>query len=217
MAQERSIQTRQALIKAAFQLFGEKGFAATSTRELAAAAGTNVASIPYHFGSKAGLKMACADIIIEHMTRLRQEPSVQALPDIIQTAETTFEKLFLRQAYILLSLQEAEPMIRFLFREAHEQSDVFDHIYNTLFRPLLEFLLSHWVEAIGAEPHVAEEESTRITLFSIISQIAYFRIAQPIVARHLNWHGYNREEALAVLSVLQTNIRAIIAAHRSAS
>nr|WP_321443748.1 CerR family C-terminal domain-containing protein [uncultured Cohaesibacter sp.] len=217
MAQERSINTRQALIRAAFRLFGEKGFAATSTREIAAAADTNVASIPYHFGSKAGLKMACADIIIDHMTALRQTQSQQDLPDLVQSAETTFEAMFLRQAYTLLSLKEAEPMIRFLFREAHERSDVFDHIYQNLFRPLFEFLLGHWVEAIGAEPHVAELEETRITLFSIISQIAYFRIAQPIVARHMKWQGYSREETLAILSVLQINIRALIAAHRNAS
>ena len=44
----------------AIPFFGTKGFAATSTREIAAAAGTNVASIAYHFGGKDGLRLACA-------------------------------------------------------------------------------------------------------------------------------------------------------------
>ena len=35
--------------------FGEKGFAATSIREIAALAGSNIASISYHFGGKEGL------------------------------------------------------------------------------------------------------------------------------------------------------------------
>ena len=53
--------TRDKLIAAGLHLFGRKGFAATSTREIAARAGTNVASIAYHFGGKDGLRMACAE------------------------------------------------------------------------------------------------------------------------------------------------------------
>ena len=74
MAQPRSDVTKKALIEAAFVLFAEKGFAATSTREIASAAKTNIASIPYHFGSKAGLRMACAQTLIEHFTQIRNNP-----------------------------------------------------------------------------------------------------------------------------------------------
>ena len=55
-----SQQTRAALIAAGLRLFGEKGFDATSTRDIAAAANTNIASIAYHFGGKEGLRLACA-------------------------------------------------------------------------------------------------------------------------------------------------------------
>ena len=53
--------TRADLIAAGLHLFGHDGFAATSTRALAARAGTNVASIAYHFGSKAGLVRAAIE------------------------------------------------------------------------------------------------------------------------------------------------------------
>jgi AcrR family transcriptional regulator len=39
----------------ALRLFAEKGFAKTSTRDIAQAAGANVAAISYYFGDKAGL------------------------------------------------------------------------------------------------------------------------------------------------------------------
>ena len=196
-------------------MFAEKGFAATSTREIANAANTNIASITYHFGSKAGLRIACAEQIVEHMTRLRNDPSALDLPDIIKSAETRFEALALRQAFMILRLEEAEPMVRFLFREAHEQTEAFDYIYQNFFEPIFEFLLTHFAQATGIEPEKVHANAIRLTVFSIISQIAYFRIGHPIVTRHLNWQGYTEEEALEVLAVLQINIRAILKHHRS--
>ena len=51
-------QSRERLLLAAMRLFAEQGFANTSTREIALAAGTNIASISYYFGDKAGLYRA---------------------------------------------------------------------------------------------------------------------------------------------------------------
>lgn len=51
-------QSREKLLLAAMRLFAEQGFATTSTREIALAAGTNIASISYYFGDKAGLYRA---------------------------------------------------------------------------------------------------------------------------------------------------------------
>lgn len=52
------VEARSRLLHAAVRLFAEKGFANTSTRELAMAAGVNIASISYYFGDKAGLYRA---------------------------------------------------------------------------------------------------------------------------------------------------------------
>ncbi len=51
-------QSRERLLLSAMRLFAEQGFAKTSTREIALAAGTNIASISYYFGDKAGLYRA---------------------------------------------------------------------------------------------------------------------------------------------------------------
>lgn len=51
-------QSRERLMHAALQLFAQQGFAKTSTREIAEAAGTNLAAISYYFGDKAGLYRA---------------------------------------------------------------------------------------------------------------------------------------------------------------
>jgi len=49
---------RAHLLHAALRLFSEKGFAKTSIRDIAHAAGANVAAISYYFGDKAGLYRA---------------------------------------------------------------------------------------------------------------------------------------------------------------
>ena len=50
--------TRARLLLAALRLFSERGYAQTSVRAIAEAAGTNVAAIAYHFGDKARLYSA---------------------------------------------------------------------------------------------------------------------------------------------------------------
>ena len=50
--------SRERLIHAALPLFARQGFAKTSTRSIAEAAGTNLAAIKYYFGDKAGLYRA---------------------------------------------------------------------------------------------------------------------------------------------------------------
>lgn len=52
------LEARNRLLQAALSLFAAKGFAKTCTREIAAAAGVNLAAISYYFGDKAGLYRA---------------------------------------------------------------------------------------------------------------------------------------------------------------
>ena len=64
-------EARERLVLAALRLFAEKGYSATSTREIAQAAGANIAAISYYFGDKAGLYR-------EVYTRPAGMPGVQA-------------------------------------------------------------------------------------------------------------------------------------------
>ena len=52
---ELGAQTRERLLDAAERLFAEKGFAATTVRDITAAAVSNIAAVSYHFGGKYNL------------------------------------------------------------------------------------------------------------------------------------------------------------------
>ena len=54
----RAPATRQRLLDATRRCLGEKGLAATTSRDIARAAGANLAAITYHFGSKDDLVAA---------------------------------------------------------------------------------------------------------------------------------------------------------------
>jgi TetR/AcrR family transcriptional regulator, regulator of cefoperazone and chloramphenicol sensitivity len=71
-------EARQQLLHAALGLFAEKGFAKTSTREIALAAGANIAAISYYFGDKAGLYRAA---FTEPMGCVRDDTALFDQPD----------------------------------------------------------------------------------------------------------------------------------------
>lgn len=54
----RGDHTKQRLLQAALEVFGEFGLQAATTRDIARHAGQNIAAITYHFHSKEGLYRA---------------------------------------------------------------------------------------------------------------------------------------------------------------
>jgi AcrR family transcriptional regulator len=60
--------TRDAIVKAAVRLFAEKGFQATSVRDIIVKARVNQAAINYHFKSKDGLHLEVLKTAFEKLT-----------------------------------------------------------------------------------------------------------------------------------------------------
>ena len=57
----------RAILRAGIELFGERGYGATSVRQIATAAGVTPPLIAYHFRSKEGLFLACMDVVLRGM------------------------------------------------------------------------------------------------------------------------------------------------------
>lgn len=80
------IDKREHIITTAMKLFSEKGFAGTSIRDIASAAGVNIAMVNYYFGSKEKLFEA----MIEHKTLFTREKLEEIAHD---KAKTAIEKI----------------------------------------------------------------------------------------------------------------------------
>ncbi|QFU90669.1 TetR/AcrR family transcriptional regulator [Amycolatopsis sp. YIM 10] len=102
---------REELLAAARRLLEDKGYAHITARDLVAASGTNLASIGYHFGSKAGLLNAAIGEVFEEWTNqladiAMAEPGVPPIERGRLTWATVLENLDSRRA-LLLSYVEA--------------------------------------------------------------------------------------------------------------
>jgi AcrR family transcriptional regulator len=131
--------TRQSLIDAGLLLFGEKGYDATSTRELAAVARSNVGSIAYHFGGKSGLHRACGEAVAAIMQSVAG-PALAAAGDVSaltpQAARDLFPLLLRRVAGFLLTGHESDLAVPFILREMAHPGAAFEAIYTAMVEPV---------------------------------------------------------------------------------
>jgi TetR/AcrR family transcriptional regulator, regulator of cefoperazone and chloramphenicol sensitivity len=130
------MEARERLLNAALGLFAEKGFAKTSTREIARVAETNIAAISYYFGDKAGLYRA---VFTEPPSPSNKDPTLFDQP-----------AFSLRQSLKGLLVGFTEPLkqgdlvqhcMRLHFREMLEPTGVWDQQINTQIKPAHEALL----------------------------------------------------------------------------
>jgi AcrR family transcriptional regulator len=109
-------QSRERLLLAAMRLFGQQGFSKTSTREIAQAAGANVAAISYYFGDKAGLYQACFSFLCAEAGG-----AVAAFDQPHFTLRESLQGYYGQMmAPLLHQKQEADAMLRLFFREMLE-------------------------------------------------------------------------------------------------
>lgn len=93
-------QTRQALLRAAARLFGERGYQATSVDDVAEAAGFSKGALYYNFDSKEELFDALVEASIGAMT--------SSLEEALAGADTIEEKLAAAQR-VLTEQEQADP------------------------------------------------------------------------------------------------------------
>jgi len=204
--------TRTALIEAGLNLFGKHGFDATSTRDLAAAANTNIASIAYHFGGKEGLLQACAQAVVDRIkdvagrTLLASPPAKDA-----DEAAAMLETVFSTVIRFIVSNPDAQNIANFILREITDSKEIVEHVYAELFGPLHIKLCQLWGTATGSDP---ESPRTRLAVFSAIGQMIYFRVGRPMVLKRMDWSDIGAEEADQIIATILANLRAMIAAAR---
>lgn len=209
-------KTRASLIRVALDLFGRKGYDATSTRDIAGAAGVNIAGIAYHFGGKAGLHKACgelvAGVLAERLSVLTVgDPDADAglSPD---EAATLFEGSITGLARFMLARPEAEAIARFMVREQMDPTPTFEILYHGLIRPRHERLCRLWGRATGEDP---ASEAVIIAVSALFGQVMFFRVGRATALRRLGWADIDETNVETIVDAVREATRAMLASRRA--
>ena len=166
----KSVQER--LLDVAEELFCEKGFEATSVRDLASAAGCNVASVNYYFGGKDKLYVGVwrrhllrlRDIRIAGIERIMSETGGQpTLEELLRSYSNTFlEPLII----------EGEKSFRFIRLMAREMID--RHLPEDMFvKEMILPVTAVWQKALLQICPGLEEDKARLVILSIVGQLMH--------------------------------------------
>ena len=139
------VEARERLIGAALRLFAEKGYPKTSTRQIALAAGVNIASISYYFGDKEGLYRAV-------FTEPMGEPA-DHIPRYDQPHFTLRQSLEGFLAHFLEPFKQGDLVrlcTRLHFREMLEPTGIWDDQINSI-KPAHAALVRVLVRHLGAD------------------------------------------------------------------
>ncbi|WP_322865709.1 CerR family C-terminal domain-containing protein [Aquicoccus sp. G2-2] len=200
-----STGTRASLIAAALYLFGHRGYEGTSIRAIATRAGVNVASIAYHFGGKAGLRMACAETVAAKIAQTLPASGDAPVPADPAAAMAEIERAVRNLAGALLMAPQAGDFVPFMLREITDPGEVAEMIFANFLLPRHERLCQLWAVVTGKEPEAPE---VKLALFAVIGQVLYFRIAQPFVSRRMGWDRVGQGEVKQITDIIIEGLRA---------
>ena len=175
MVQER-------LLDIAVREFGTHGLEGASTRGIAAAAGTAMSSITYHYGSKEGLYLAAADHIAAMMAArladvLGESEHLPAGPD---AARGAIHRLLAALMANMADDSCADAAL-FIVREQMNPTEAFDRIYDGMMARMLVRL----VELVCAATDTSERNAARIVAVTLIGQVLTVRASRASYLRLL--------------------------------
>jgi len=198
----------ETILDVAIRQFGDHGFEGASTRAIAAAANTVMSSITYHFGSKEGLYLACADHIAarlaERFTPIMAEIGSPADMDGEQAIYAT--STLIEQIALLMMSDESRDWTSFLIREQQNPGPAFDRLYSGIMHHMVELLRALIARA---RPEL-DTDTIRALGIGIFGQALVLRAARATVIRVLGVPEIGETEKKLLLNQIRHNIAALL-------
>ncbi len=173
------VQSR--LLDIAVREFGSKGAEGVSTREIAAAAGTAMSSITYHYGGKDGLYLAAARHVADGMAEtLAPAMACEPVPDDPAHARECVHRL-LRYFVDVMAEDDDPDAALFIMREQMHPTAAFACFYDGAMGRMATRLVALVSLATGAAKGTAE-----VNAMLLFGQVIVWRATRALAARLLD-------------------------------
>ena len=168
--------TKEKILIAAVELFSEKGFAGTTTRDICSTAECNIAAVNYHFKGKKGLGIAVVDYLFEAYEE-RHSEFLQAPPP-----HTEKEWSDMLVGFVRNFISDSEDQFktgsraRIIFTELSNPSPLFHEMHGRFLKPIQERLRTLIRFGLGDE---SSDYEVNMWLITLMSQCVFFRKKHP--------------------------------------
>ena len=166
--------TREKLLEAAGPIFANRGYQATTIREICAAAGANVAAINYHFGDKLGLYTE----VLQQSVRAAQVLAVHNAPDQNISPEDMLRALIRARLRSINGKDLPDWHSRLLAHELAQPTPALRQLIDKLTRPIYKRLLELIGRIIGLPP---DDDNTRLCAISVVGQVLAYILPGPLL------------------------------------
>jgi TetR/AcrR family transcriptional regulator, regulator of cefoperazone and chloramphenicol sensitivity len=165
--------TRAKLLEAAAQVFADRGYYNATIREICRRAGANVAAVNYTFRDKLGLYTE----VLRQVFRTPEITLLTAELDSARSPEELLRKVI--QARLRSLCGRSDLHFRIVMHEFAEPTPALARVVEGI-RPAYERTGKALSTLLGLP---LEHEKTRLCHNSIIGQILFYAVAQPVLAR----------------------------------
>jgi AcrR family transcriptional regulator len=210
----RGDETRQRIIEAAVELFGEHGFEGASTRDIAARAGVNAPALQYYFENKEGVYRACVEALADDAWKTFGPAIADAQEALRENAGTAA----LIEAYIRIQGAVADGVFakgdnrgRRLFfarEQAGQEPESATQILASRIRQPLTKATAALVAQISGR--AADDPVTLIRNFSLHGQLVIFHVAQRSTLSMFGWKSMDAEKIEQIKSTIRDQTRILL-------
>lgn len=210
----RGEETRLRIIRSAIELFGEHGFVAASTRDIAAHAGVNAPALQYYFENKEGVYRACAEHLADEIWS-KFEPVVRRSAATVESTddvEKLIEAFLDLQCVMMDKAMEwpSAPALKLFFvrEQGGQEPQIATDTFQQRVRGPLNSVASKIVAKIcGTAP---TDPLTVMRLISLNGQFVLFHMAPRSVLALFGWTTIDAEKLEFVKQTICSNTRALL-------
>jgi AcrR family transcriptional regulator len=173
--------TRDRILLASQKLFAEKGFDATSVRDITTEANCNVASVNYHFGGKDNLYLetfrSMVDLLRDQRLSVLDELMGRTPPPTLEEFLKSFAEGFINP---LVDEMRGRQFMALVSREMFDPRLPHDVFVSEFIHPIMERSLA----ALAVVGPPLEPNDARLCIMSMVGQLLHALRAHNLFTRH---------------------------------